>query len=102
MKSISALEVSKNRDAYFILDIRERYEYEFVNIQSINIPMAEVCSRLQELPKDKPVVLMCKSGNRASALANLLIVDYNFSNIFIMEGGITSWCECVDQTLILE
>ena len=102
MNIISAIEVSNNRDLYFIVDIRERYEYEYVNIQTINIPMSEVCQRLNEFPKDKSLVLMCQSGNRASALCNLLIVDYGLTNIFVMEGGIKAWKEQVDNTLILD
>lgn len=102
MNIISAIEVSNNRDLYFIVDIRERYEYEYVNIQTINIPMSEVCQRLNELPKDKLLVLMCQSGNRASALGNLLAVDYGFNKIYVMEGGIKAWKEQVDNTLILD
>lgn len=102
MKIVSAIEVSNNKDTYFIIDIRERYEYDFVNIQTLNIPMSEVCQRLNELPGDKLVVLMCQSGNRASALGNLLEVDYSLTNICIMEGGIKAWKEQVDNTLIID
>lgn len=102
MNIISAIEVSNNRDLYFIVDIREKYEYEYVNIQTINIPMSEVCQRLNEFPKDRSLVLMCQSGNRASALGNLLTVDYGLTNIFVMEGGIKAWKEQVDNTLILD
>lgn len=102
MNYVSAIEVNNNKDVYFIVDIREPYEYDFVNIQTINIPMSEVCQRLNEIPKDKSVVLMCKSGNRACALGNLLTVDYNLTNIYVMEGGITAWKEFVDQTLIID
>jgi rhodanese-related sulfurtransferase len=102
MNCISPLEVSKNPETYFILDIREPYEYEFVNIQTINIPMSEVCQRLQELPKDKTIVLMCQSGNRASALGNLLEVEFCITNILVMEGGIKAWKEQVDHTLKID
>lgn len=102
MKIISAIEVSENLDSYFIIDIREPYEYSFSNIRTVNIPMAEVCQHLDELPKDKPLVLMCKSGNRAAALGNLLSVDYGLSNVYVMEGGITAWKEQVDSSLIID
>lgn len=102
MNFVSAIEVNNNKEVYCIIDIREPYEYDFVNIQTKNIPMSEVCQRIDELPNDKSVVLMCKSGNRASALCNLLVVEYNLTNIFVMEGGISAWKEFVDQTLIIE
>lgn len=102
MNIVSAIEVNKNRELYFIIDIREPYEYTYANIRTINIPMSEVCQRLHELPKDKPVLLVCRSGNRASALGNLLSVDYGLENIYIMEGGLISWKEQVDHTLNID
>lgn len=102
MKIVTAIEVKQHMNDFFIIDIREPYEYEFANIACINIPMAEVCDRIVEFPADKNIVLMCKSGNRASALANLLTIDFQMNNIYIMEGGISSWKEQVDNTLILE
>lgn len=102
MQFISAIEVSTNRDAYFIVDIREPYEYELVNIQTVNIPMSEVCQRLNELPKDQSIVLMCQSGNRAAALGNLLAVDFALSNVLVLDGGINAWKEQVDHSLQID
>jgi len=102
MKIVSPNEVCANRDGYYIIDIREPYEYEVANIKCPNIPMAEVCDQLNDLPKDKIVVLMCQSGNRASALGNLLTVDFELQNVAVMEGGIKAWKEQVDQTLLID
>jgi adenylyltransferase/sulfurtransferase len=102
MELISAVEINNNRELYYIVDIREPYEYEFSNINTINIPMNEVCLHLKELPKNKKIVLMCHTDNRSSALANLLSVEFEMSNIYVMKGGIKSWKELVDYTLILE
>lgn len=102
MNYVSAKEVSQNRESFCIVDIREPYEFAFCNIQTINIPMAEVCERLEELPKDKPLILMCKSGNRAEAIANLLITEFGIENLSVLLGGITAWKEEVDNSLILE
>lgn len=102
MKIVSPTEICANRDGYFIIDIREPYEYEVANIACINIPMAEVCDQLNDFPKDKTIVLMCQSGNRASALGNLLTVDFKLQNVVVMEGGIKAWKEQVDQTLLVD
>lgn len=102
MNYVSAIEVSKKRDSYYIIDIREPYEFNFCNIQTINIPMAEVSSRLDELPKDKHLVLICNSGNRAEALANLLTTEFGVEDISVLTGGIVAWKEEVDHSLILE
>jgi len=102
MQFLSPSEINSNKTEFYIVDIREKYEYDFSNIQCINIPMGEVCHRIHELPTDKKIVLMCKSGKRASALCNLLSVDFALENIAVMEGGIEAWRQQVEPTLILE
>jgi rhodanese-related sulfurtransferase len=45
---------------------------------------------------------MCRSGKRAESVANWLESDFHFSNVIIIEGGITQWKEQVDPSIILE
>lgn len=87
------------KQAAIILDIREEYEYEICSIASIKIPMAEVTVRVNELPSDKNVVVMCKSGKRAEAVANMLITEQSMTNVSIMEGGILAWIDKVEPNL---
>lgn len=102
MQFLNPTEINSKRNEFFIVDIREKYEYDFCNINCLNIPMAEMCDRVSELPKNQIIVIMCKSGKRASALGNLLTVDYQLTNIVVMEGGIEAWRDQVEPTLILE
>jgi sulfur-carrier protein adenylyltransferase/sulfurtransferase len=95
MRPTSSSEILDNPDRYFMVDIREFYEFEYGNIGSLHIPMAEVTNRFQELPSNKVVVFMCKSGARASALANLLATEKGLNNISYLEGGIVAWKEKV-------
>ncbi|MFN5910150.1 MAG: rhodanese-like domain-containing protein [Bacteroidota bacterium] len=90
------------RSDYFIVDIREPYEYEACNIGSMHVPMADISKRIDELPKNRTLVIMCRSGKRAEAVANLLISDFGFHNTRYLEGGILAWRDQVDQTLELE
>ncbi|MFT5779410.1 MAG: rhodanese-related sulfurtransferase [Crocinitomicaceae bacterium] len=76
-----------------ILDVRETYELEICAIEALNIPMAEVADRLEEIPCDKGIIVMCKSGKRAEAVANMLITDCDRTNVTVLEGGILSWIE---------
>ncbi len=102
MDFISAKALKQKLDgteAVFLLDIRENYERAACSIPSHHIPMAEVCDRLQELPSDEQIVVMCRSGKRAEALSNLLEKDFGLQGLLVLEGGITSWAEQVDQTL---
>ena len=105
MNLITAKDLSeqmKQSNDYFIVDIREPYEYEIANIGSKHIPMGEICNRIEELPADKITVIMCRSGKRAEAVANILRTDFNRSNVVILEGGILAWKENVQPTLTID
>jgi rhodanese-related sulfurtransferase len=93
----SLKEQIENNQSVFILDIRENYEREASSIPSHHIPMADVCSQLDLLPKNEAVIIMCNSGKRAEALANLLEKEYNQQNLIILEGGISAWIEQFGQ-----
>ena len=92
----------KHSKEYMILDIRETYEYAVCNLNSLNIPMGELIDRKSELPDNKKIVLMCRSGKRAEAAANLLTTEFNMSNIFVLAGGILAWRDCVEPNLNLD
>lgn len=103
MEYINAAELKQRLDAgeeIFLIDIREPYELDICRVSVANhIPMAEVSSRLHELPETGLVVLMCKSGARASAVTNLLLQDFGRSNVMILDGGIMAWIEEVEPHL---
>jgi rhodanese-related sulfurtransferase len=94
------LAIEKNEA--LILDVRENYEFENCNIGFLHIPMGEINQRIKEIPSDKKIIVMCQSGKRAEAVANLLATEYNLKAVFILEGGITAWIEKIDQTLHLD
>lgn len=105
MQLISALELfdaMKKNHNFEIIDVRESYEYQICNIGALHIPMGEVCERIAELPKEKQIVFMCRSGKRAEAVANILLTDYSLTNVYVLEGGILSWKEQVDNSLVIE
>lgn len=76
-----------------ILDIRDQYETEICSIDSLHIPMGELFTRLNELPTDKAIAVMCRSGKRAEAVTNVLITEHNRTDAVVMEGGILAWIE---------
>ena len=85
-----------------IIDVRENYEYLNCNTGFLHIPMGEINERVKEIPSDRKIIIMCQSGRRAEAVANLLETEYKMLPIFIMEGGIIAWKEQIDQTLQLD
>jgi sulfur-carrier protein adenylyltransferase/sulfurtransferase len=101
MNYCSVEEISRQVEAgkMLILDVRERYEYEICSIEALQIPMDELFTRLNEIPKSPTVVVMCRAGKRAEAVANMLIMEHGFDNIVVMEGGILAWIEKIANHL---
>lgn len=90
MKAINAEELQQwldNKNDIQLLDIREPYEFEDGHLDAINIPMDSVIDNLDKVAKDKPVVVYCKSGKRASAMVYMLEKMYGMDNLLILEGG---------------
>jgi rhodanese-related sulfurtransferase len=82
-----------------LVDVRETYEQHICNIPALFIPMAEIKTRHHEIPKDKEIVIMCRSGKRAEAVAHLLESELGFKDLFILEGGILNWIETIDPSM---
>jgi rhodanese-related sulfurtransferase len=90
MKAITAEELQIQLDSrkdIQLIDIREKYEFEDGHLDAINIPMDSVIDNLDKITKDKPVIIYCKSGKRASAMVYMLEKMYSFENLLILEGG---------------
>lgn len=80
-----------------LLDIREEYEYEDDHLESLHIPMAEVRSKLRELDAYDNIVVCCKSGNRAQAVAYMLNKNLINKDISYLKGGLTAYREIYAQ-----
>lgn len=74
----------------FVLDVRTPEEWnEFHAPDTTLIPLDELASRVDELPKDQPIVVVCRSGNRSQAGRDILLqagLDATSVN-----GGLTAW-----------
>lgn len=74
-----------------IVDVREPQEYAEARVQgSILIPLGQLSARLDELRKDKPVVAMCRSGNR-SRVAVEMLQRAGFREVSNLKGGVLAW-----------
>ena len=87
--------IDENEDI-IIIDIRENYECEDGAICEVNIPLAQFMSRINELPKGKPVVLYCNSGKRSRSLKYMIEKLHSFNNLTHLEGGFQKWQEEVE------
>ncbi len=81
----------RERPDVVIIDVREPYEYQETRIPGVILmPMNTVPQRLDEIPRDKTVVVMCRSGNRSSRVVQFLR-QQGFTNVHNMAGGILAW-----------
>lgn len=81
----------RGREDVVILDVREQDEWDAGHIPgALFIPMSEIQGRLSEVPKDKTVIVQCRSGNRSSQVTDYL-VQQGFTNVHNMAGGIKAW-----------
>ncbi len=85
-----ALRLWQSKEATLI-DVRTPGEYRDGHIPDVvNIPLDELEKRMGEVPKDKKVVLICRTGNR-SAEGTRLLRGKGFANVFNSTGGMSSW-----------
>jgi rhodanese-related sulfurtransferase len=74
-----------------IVDVRENWEYEAGHVpDSILIPLGDLSERIDEVPRDRPVILICRSGNRSGQALRFLESE-GFDNVHNLVGGITAW-----------
>lgn len=78
-------------EAYQLLDVRQPKEYEEGHLAGAKlIPLKELPGRLEELEKEKPVIVYCAVGGRSKAAAQLL-AGKDFASVYNMAGGIKAW-----------
>jgi rhodanese-related sulfurtransferase len=75
-----------------LVDVRELWERDAYNIGGTHLPMSELMSRINELPKDKDVVLYCEKGIRTVIIIQRLEVA-GFDNLINLSGGMKAWKE---------
>ncbi len=89
LKQINANKVEKIiKNNSYILDVREDYEYEAGHIKgAINIPLRNLFSEMNKLPKDKNIYIYCRTGHR-SLDATTFLTDMGLKNVYNVRGGI--------------
>jgi hydroxyacylglutathione hydrolase len=75
----------------YLLDVREPEEFARGHVaQAINIPQAELATRLNEIPRDRPVLTICQSGMRSHRSAQFLR-QQGFQHVSTVVGGTSAW-----------
>jgi rhodanese-related sulfurtransferase len=83
-------EFSKRRAEFQLLDVREDDEWTAGHIDgALHIPLGQLAARLDELPKERTIVAVCRSGGRSeAAVRGLRKLGYEAENL---EGGVNAW-----------
>lgn len=80
----------EQKDKPFLLDVRQPEEFRSEHIQGAKlIPLGDLRKRMNELPKNREIICVCRSGNRSSSAARELAeAGYKVANL---NGGMISW-----------
>jgi len=88
-------------DTPLLLDVREPFEAQIADLPDrgqARIPMAELTRRLDELDRDRELVVYCRSGARSARAASFL-AQSGFPRVLNLQGGILGWRAEVDPSL---
>lgn len=82
-----------------LIDVREPYEWEIARLPGARLmPLGSLGDQVGELPRDRDLVLYCKSGRRSARAARELLAA-GFERVVNLAGGITRWSDDVDPSV---
>jgi SulP family sulfate permease len=85
------IDLSEGVDNPILVDVREKSEFDVGHIpKTILIPLRKMREEGVNLPSERPVILICRSGRRSS-LAAIILQDLGYSKIYNMKGGMLAW-----------
>lgn len=91
----------EGEDPPLLLDVREPYEWAIGNLEergAVLVPLGELSRRLEELPRDRPIVVYCHVGVRSAMVVSSLR-SRGFEDVANLRGGYLAWVEEVDSSL---
>lgn len=84
------MSVRELSDEMVILDVRELDEWTAGHVDgALHIPLGQLLARVSEVPQDRPIAVICRSGGRSTqATAYLNQAGWQVRNV---DGGMTAW-----------
>jgi rhodanese-related sulfurtransferase len=90
LTTLAATQLMNARDVQ-IIDVRSAAEFAGGALRnSRNVPLPDVAQRAGEFSKDRPVLVVCEFGRRAS-LAAVKLRSAGIAEVYILAGGIGAW-----------
>ena len=86
----------------FVLDVRKPHEADIATIGFADLlqPHDQIAGVLDQIPRDRDVVVYCKKGGRSAKAARVL-AENGFTQLYNLDGGINAWSADVDQSVPL-
>ena len=104
MQQLTVMEYKELLDSgedHVLLDVREPNEIATAAIRPcLEVPMRTIPQRIEELPKDKRIVVICHTGGRSMQVCQFLD-QYGFDNVVNLMGGINAWSRQIDPSVPL-
>lgn len=94
MKVISVKELKnqlRKTDNIVLVDVREGDEHEAFNIGGMHIPLNDLISQSNNIPRDTQVIVYCKKGIRSQIAIQRLEDKFGFTNLYNLTGGMEEW-----------
>ena len=93
------LQVHLQQATPLLLDVREPWEFDLCHIDgSTNLPMGQIPARLQELPDDGEIVVICHHGVRSQQVIHFLASQTQVK-LINLDGGVDAWARDVDRDM---
>jgi rhodanese-related sulfurtransferase len=82
-----------------LIDVREPWAYEVCRIDgALSIPLGQLPARLAEVPRDRPIVMVCHHGHR-SLHAAAYLRHQGFAQLHNLRGGVEEWAAEVEPSM---
>ena len=102
VKEITAQELhawQNNGESFQLIDVREKYEYEIVNLGGELIPLGNISRQAEKIDRSKKVVVHCKTGARSAKAIRELEAKFGFKNLYNLKGGILGYIDDINPDL---
>ena len=86
----------------FLIDVRSDAEYQQkrVSFTDLQVPHEEILTMVNDIPKDRDLILLCRSGMRSQMAAMFLAQDgYDSQKLYNLDGGIMAWSKQVPSDI---
>lgn len=102
MKEVTVQELQKlveTKQDFQLIDVREPHEFDICNLNGELIPQGEIPHNVEQISRDKLVVIHCRSGARSGQIIQWLEKNHKLENLYNLKGGILAWAREIDPTM---